>query len=240
MTRPHARPEARPDAPPLILPDARPHAALRPRRMARGAVLAGALLAASCAPRAIALAGESASPARIPVARLAPGTHQVTFTWSYRDPDMFASGEGAVRIAAPDSARIDLFLRGGMGSGFAIVLGDSIFTPGGAMIARFLPPVSMFWAALGRLAVPPGDTTVRVDGAITRADIGYAADVLRVAFERDRLASIERIAGGSVIERVGRGVTEIRYEHYTARRSLALTITRTQPAGPFDAAIWSR
>ena len=145
---------------------------MMPRRLTRHLALGlAAITVASCAPRAVALAGAVAAPARLPLARLAAGSQQLTFTWTYRDPDMFAAGEGAARVAGPDSARLDLFLRGGMGSGFAIVLGDTIFTSGGAMVARFLPPVSMFWAALGRLAVPPGDTTVRVEGAMIRADI---------------------------------------------------------------------
>ncbi|MBI2796388.1 MAG: hypothetical protein HYX65_06780 [Gemmatimonadetes bacterium] len=212
---------------------------MRGRAVARCALVAAALVAASCTPRAVALAGAPVEPARLPAARLAPGSQQITFTWTYRDPDQFASGEGAARVAGPDSARVDLFLRGGLGSGFAIVLGDSIFSPGGSTLMRFLPPVSMFWAALGRLAVPPGDTTVRMEGTVLRADIRRGPAVMRVEFDGERLAWIENIERGGIVERVTRGARVLTYEHFVARRALSLTITRTQSVGPFDAAIWT-
>ena len=213
-------------------------------RGARNARRAAALLVATmaaCAPRAVALTGSVVAPARIPDTRLTPGAQHVVFKWNYRDPDMFASGDGAARIVAPDSVRIDLFVAGGMGSGYAIVIGDSTWSPAGERLNRFLPPVSMLWAALGRLAVPAGDTTVRVDGATMRADIARGASVMRVAFTGDRLTVIEHIEGGAIRERVEHqpGPAEtIQYDQFGAHRTLTLTITRRQPAAGFDAQIW--
>lgn len=194
--------------------------------------------AAACAPRATTLTGVAVAPQRIPVAQLAPGAQQLTFTWEYRDSELFASGEGAARITAPDSARLDLFMRGGMGNGFAVVLGDTIHAPGGGLLSRLIPPAAMFWAAVGRLAVPPGDTTVRIDGGVMHADIRHGATTMRVAFNGERLASIETIRDDGVIERATRTGAELRYEHFTAHRVLLLTVTRTQAVEPFDASIW--
>ena len=196
------------------------------------------LVAAGCAPRAVALAGVAVAPLRMPRAQLAPGLQQITFTFEYRDNEMFASGEGAARVASPDSARLDLFLRGGVGSGFAIVLGDTVHAPGGALMRRLLPPTAMFWAALGRLAVPPGDTTVRVEGNIVRADIRRGPNTMRVAFEGDRLTSIENIEGDGIVERATRAGERLTYEHFAAHRRLTMIVTRTQPVESFDAAIW--
>jgi len=197
--------------------------------------------ACGCVPHAAALTGTIAAPTRIPDARLVPGAQHVVFRWEYKDPDMFARGEGAARVIAPDSVRIDLFLDGGLGSGYAIVIGDSAWSPAGERLNRFLPPVAILWAALGRLAVPPGDTTVRVDGAIARADIARGASVMRIAFTGERLTTIEHIEAGSIRERLERqaGPPEaIRYEQFSAHRSLTLTITRRQPSAGFDAKIW--
>ena len=208
----------------------------------RAAALALAV-AGGCTPRAAALVGAVAAPTHIPAARLAPGAQHVVFRWEYRDPDMFATGEGAARIVSPDSVRIDLFLDRGMGSGYAIVIGDSAWSPAGEQLHRFLPPVSMLWGALGRLAVAPGDTTVRVDGDTTRADIARGASVMRVAFTGDRLTTIEHIEGGGIRERVTRGdgaLETIHYDQFGAHRSLTLTVTRRQPAAGFDAKIWQR
>lgn len=203
------------------------------------ALLAALTLAAGCAPRATALVGTEVAPSRIPVAALPRARQLVAFTWAYEDADLRAQGEGAARVAPPDSARLDLFLAGGMGGGQALVLGDSLILPSsGGMLKRFLPPVAMFWAALGRLAVPPGDTAVRVDGATTRADIARGPDVMRATFEGGQLAVLEHVVGGSIAERLTRAGPRLTYEHLGYRRRLTLVLTRTTDAASFDAAIW--
>ena len=95
------------------------------------------------------------------------------------------------------------------------------------------------WAALGRLAVPPAaDTTARVDGDTLRADIGRV-DPWRVTFVGGRLVRLERIVGTRIQEWVDRASPDtIRYRHEGARRSLTLTILRTQTVPAFDASIW--
>ncbi len=198
-----------------------------------------AVLLAGCVPRAVALAGAAVTPTRLPLSVLARAHQTIAFTWAYQDADLRAQGDGAARVAAPDSARLDLFLAGGMGGGRAVILGDSLYLPpNGGMLKRFLPPVAMFWAAIGRLAVPPGDTTVRVDAARTSADIARGRETMRVTFDGERLASLERISEGGIVERVIRGDAKTEYEHLGNRRHLTLVITRTTDAASFDAAIF--
>lgn len=210
-------------------------------RIRRFAWLPCVLALASCVPKAAGLVGAAVTPARLPAAILARAHQTIAFTWAYQDADLRAQGEGAARVAAPDSARLDLFLSGGMGGGRALILGDSLFLPAnGGMLKRFLPPVAMFWAVLGRLAVPPGDTTVRVDASRTSADIARGPETMRVTFEGDRLATLERISEGGIVERLVRGENKTDYEHLGARRHLTLVITRTADAASFDAAIWQR
>ncbi len=203
------------------------------------ACLAALALAAGCAPRAPALTGAPVEPSRLPTTELPRARRLVAFTWAYEDADLRAQGEGAARVAPPDSARLDLFLAGGLGGGQALVLGDSLILPGsGGMLKRFLPPVAMFWAALGRLAVPAGDTAVRVDGATTRADSARGADVMRATFEGGQLAVLEHVGGGTIAERLVRTGPRLVYEHLGFRRRLTLVLTRTTDAASFDAAIW--
>lgn len=161
--------------------------------------------------------------------------------WEYQDRDIVARGDGAVRIASPDSARLDLFLDGGFGGARAVVIGDSVRVPANGDYARkLLPPTSLFWAALGRLAVPAlPDTVVRVDGDTVHADIGRET-IWRVKFVGSRIVRAERIEGGRIIERVERLADDkVKYEHNTQHRSLSLTVTRTTPVGPFDETIWT-
>lgn len=162
------------------------------------------------------------------------------------DPDLVARGEGAARIAPPDSARLDFFLAGGLGSGAAVLIDDELRLPSRAddMGRRLVPPPPLLWATLGRLALPPlRDTVARVDSDTLRADIGLPV-AWRVTFVRDTLRKVERVDGGRVVEWVERwsgsgGAEErVRYRHEVSRRRLDLFITRSDEVSAFDPAIW--
>ena len=88
------------------------------RRLARSAVafgLAGA--AAGCVPKLTPLSGSEVPASRLPNTQLPPGHRRIIFKWDLQDGEMNARGDGAARIAAPDSARLDFFLGGGFGQG---------------------------------------------------------------------------------------------------------------------------
>ena len=191
------------------------------------------------APRAGGLRGTPV-PARFPETELARGRQRVVFRWEYVDQALAAKGEGVARIAAPDSVRLDFFLDGGLGGGFAIIIADSISTPGGDDVRRYLPPVPLLWAALGRLAVPAApDTVAKVDGGSLRADIGRNP-TWRVTFAGEKLTRLERIVDRRRQEWVARNANEVRYQNERSSRSLTLRITSTDEASPFDPAIWRR
>ena len=101
---------------------------------------------------------------KLPRTVIPSGHRKIVFNWELDDREMSGRGEGAARIASPDSARLDFFL-GGVGSlgGAAVLIGDSLRTPGGGdMIRRLVPPPTLLWAALGRVALPNlPDTAIR-------------------------------------------------------------------------------
>jgi len=198
-------------------------------------------LALACAPRLTPLDGTSA-PASLPRSDLSRGHQRVVFRWEMEDPDMLTRGDGAARVAGPDSVRLDFFLAGGLGGGAAVLIGDALRLPPGAedLARRLIPPAPLLWAALGRLAVPPlRDTTARVDGDTLRADIG-SPTVWRVTFVRDTLRRLERVADGRVVEWVERrsGDGRVRYQLEPNRRRLDLFISRSDPS-VFDPTIWT-
>lgn len=193
----------------------------------------------ACAPRAGSLKG-APTPARFPVTDSPRGHQRIVFRWDYVDQALAAKGEGIARVSTPDSVRLDFYLDGGLGAGFAIVIDDSISTPGGDQVRRYLPPVALLWAVLGRLAVPPvPDTVAKVDGQALRADIGRNP-VWRVTFVAEHLTRLERIVDGRRLEWVGRSGPDIRYQNERSSRSLTLKITSTDEAPPFDPTIWRR
>lgn len=193
----------------------------------------------SCVPPSLHPLAGAPAPAVLPATSIPLGHHQLLFDWELEDGDISARGQGVARIAYPDSARLDLFLAGGFGSGAAVLIGDSVQTTGGTMVRRFIPPAPLLWATLGRAALPPvRDTTARVDGELLRVDIGMPVN-WRLTFHRDTLRRIERVRDGRIIEWVERSGNAVRYHSEEARRSLSLTIRSTAEVAPFDASIWS-
>jgi hypothetical protein len=192
-----------------------------------------------CVPTAPPLGGVLAPDRSLPALQLAAGHRHIVFKWDYQEGDIAARGDGSVRSAAPDSARLDFFLGGGLGAGAAVLIGDSLRSPHAEPARRYIPPSPMMWAALGRLAIPPlPDTIVRVDGEMLRADVGRPVQ-WRVAIRGDTLVALEHISEGKITESLTRQANGVVvYQKPGARRRLALTVLRDQP-GSFDETIWS-
>jgi hypothetical protein len=197
------------------------------------------IFAAACVPSAAPLKGVLAPDRSLPPLALAPGHRHVVFKWEYQEGEITARGDGSVRTASPDSARLDFFLGGGLGAGAALLIGDSLRSPHAELARRYIPPTPMMWAALGRLAIPAlPDTTVRVDGDVLRADVGRPVQ-WRVAIRGDTLLALEHISGGKITESLSRDASgAMVYTAPGARRRLTLTVLREQP-GSFDDSIWS-
>ncbi|MEP7383913.1 MAG: hypothetical protein ABI910_19660 [Gemmatimonadota bacterium] len=196
------------------------------------------MLLVACAPRVSPLTGLPVVE-RLPTSALPSGHTRLVFRWEYGDPIFSAKGEGVARIAAPDSVRLDFFADGGVGGGFAILVGEQLSTPANEDAMRYLPPVPLLWAALGRLQVSGQDTTARLQGDTLRADIGKGP-VWRVAFAGTGLVSLQRIDGGRLRESVVRDSSLISYRNFGSRRRLTLTLTRRLADPPYDEAIWHR
>lgn len=210
------------------------------RRLLQLSALCVAITAIACVPRLTPLTGVEAPAGRLPATTIVPGHHKIVFNWELEDRDMNGRGDGAARIASPDSARLDFFFGGGFGGG-AVLIGDSLRVPSGVgdMVRRLIPPPTLLWAVLGRVALPNlPDTVIRVEGDTLRADIGNPV-AWRLTFRGDTLTRAERVDRGRVVEWVERGNgPQIRYRSETGRRSLRLTITKMDEVPEFDASIW--
>jgi hypothetical protein len=193
----------------------------------------------ACARAAAPLKGVLAPDRTLPAIAMPAGHRHFVFKWDYQEGDIAARGDGSIRTAAPDSARLDFFLGGGLGAGGAILIGDSLRTPHADLARKYIPPTPLLWAALGRLAIPAlPDTVVRLDGPLTRADIGRPVQ-WRVALRADTLVELQHISSGKITESLVRGADgTMTFEAPGARRTLRLTMLREEP-GSFDASIWS-
>jgi hypothetical protein len=202
-------------------------------------LLASALfLAIACAPRARPLSGTLSPERKLPTIEITPGHRRVVFRWDYEENALLARGEGAARIASPDSARVDLYLNGGILIGRAILIGNTIRATNQAQVEKFLPPPPMMWAAFGRLAIPPlPDTVVTMEGDVLHADIGRPA-TWRVKIVNNRVMQLARISGGRIVEMVTRDTGGRLLYEVPGRRKLWLGITRDEEVPAFDASIW--
>jgi hypothetical protein len=143
-----------------------------------------------------------------------------------------------MRVSAPDSARVDLFLNGGIAVGRAVLIGNTLRATNQAQVERFLPPPPMMWAALGRLAIPAlPDTVITVEGNLVHADIGRPA-AWRVTIKGSRIMRLARLSGGRIAELVTRDDGGRLLYEVPGRRKLWLGITRDDEVPAFDASIW--
>jgi hypothetical protein len=212
--------------------------------IARRAVLLilGVIMGAGCTPKLTPLANASPVPRTepLPIIQLPHRNQRIVFNWRLQEAELEVHGEGAARIAAPDSARIDLFVAGGLGSGAAWVIGDQMRLDAPDALKRVLPPPAFLWAALGRFAIPGGRDTVvaRSDSALT-AEIGPSPR-WRLAIRGDRIIRLERADGDKLVDRLERKADgSLVYFHAPTRRQLTLTITRVDSVATFDASIWT-
>src|SRR6478672_2153979 len=191
-----------------------------------------------CAPRVVPLKGAPAPERALPVLKLAPGHRKIVFHWDYQENSLMANGDGAIRVAAPDSARVVLFLNGGVFLGNATLIGDNLVAPNKAQVEKVLPPAAMMWAVLGRLAIPAlPDTVITVDGETLYADIGRPA-AWRVTIKGNRLMQLARLSGGRIAEVVTRDDGGRLLYEVPGYRKLWLGISRDDEVPAFDASIW--
>ena len=192
-----------------------------------------------CAPRAVPLKGAPAPERSLPVLQLTPGHRKIVFHWDYQENSLTANGDGAIRVASPDSARVDLFLNGGVFLGNATLIGDKLNAPNKAQVEKVLPPAAMMWAVLGRLAIPAlPDTVLTADGDVLYADIGRPA-AWRVTIKGNRLMQLARLSGGRIAEVVTRDEGGRLLYEVPGHRKLWLGISRDDEVPAFDASIWS-
>jgi hypothetical protein len=92
---------------------------------ARAALVTTAIVVAACVPHLSPLTGTPIPASAMPRPGMPPGRAKIVFNWELQDRETTTRGEGAARIASPDSARLDFYLAGGFGNGAAVLIGAS-------------------------------------------------------------------------------------------------------------------
>jgi hypothetical protein len=97
------------------------------------------------------------------VASTLPTDHQLyRFKWLLRDERGSAGGRGSVRVAPPESLRLDVAGPFGSGVASAVVVGDTaLWTDPADAISRLVPNYPLMWAMFGIARLPPGGVALR-------------------------------------------------------------------------------
>ena len=176
---------------------------------------------------------------------------QYSLHWIFRNARGSVKNRAAVRIAPPDSLRLDF--RGPFGkSGAAVVVGDSgVWAKPEGDLTELLKAAPLFWAALG---IPRGPArNVQVSGLETpeRRAWRYAGasdtfDFVEVRRKPMRLLAEMRRAGKIVglaeaeFNEGGDHVVSSRLDFPEAESRFTFTVDSLKPTESFDTDIWRR
>ena len=116
---------------------------------------------------------------------LPAGPIVIRFRWRYEDGRVRYAGRGSARIAPPDSLRFDYAGPFGLGSGAAVVIGDTVaWADPAASFRSLVPAIPMLWASLGMVRPPGAEAAVF---SLTRGYDGGPLVIWRFAQPGDTL-----------------------------------------------------
>lgn len=225
--------------------------ALTRRDFYLGAQVAGLALTACRGPGAVAPAGRFAPASeaefRAVAAATMPAGHQfVRFRWRTDDGQVAVSGTGAARLA-PDSLRVDLAVRLGVGRATLILTGDAVQAEPAQYVEQLLPDRFALWAAFGTIRLPdsvPGVARL-VDGARTFWRYGDPAGrVTTFELHGDTVAGVVRTEGDRPVARLAltRGadgaVSRARLTDLVRGAVFEVEFVSRQPSEPFAEDVW--
>lgn len=223
-------------------------------RLQRVSYLGALVLLAACPPSApsVTPAGAFRPSTREELAeaerRSAPRRREVIrFGWRSDDGSLQLSGQGAARIAPPDSLRVDMSAALGIGRATVIMTGNQVEAQPAAVVDRILPDRFALWALLGHLRAPAEVAAVeRLDdgdrfvwrvtdaqGRITLFEV--RADVLVGATreEQGRTTSVLQLT------RDGSGaLTRAQLTDFGRSLRIEVEISGREPSEPFAPETW--
>lgn len=226
--------------------------ALPQRHFYLGAVAAAGLAGGCHAPRPATPNGVFAPVPReafeAAAARTAPARRELLrIRWHSDDGRIAVSGSGAVRVAPPDSVRIDVAVRLGVGRGTMIVAGDSVWAEPADLVGQLLPDRFALFAALGVVRVPDGVSGFELLEDGERKFWRVTDDDGRTTtFEMrgDTLLGVtQQRAGAPVAQlRLVRGsdgaVTRAQVTDYERRARFEVDVANRQPSEAFPREVW--
>lgn len=175
-----------------------------------------------------------------------PGRTLIRFRWQYRNDKSAAGGRGSVRIASPDSLRLDTAGPLGSGAAAALVVGEqSVWVQPPDAIEKLVPNFPLMWAMFGIARLPAADARVEgvADSTATAWRYAMGADTMEYRRTASLLEGQYRSAG----KLVGRTETtfgpdgalvKARLTVPSVPARLDLTFTRVTKGAEFEPDVW--
>jgi hypothetical protein len=223
----------------------------------RSYLAAAALLgAAACTrgPASVVPAGAfvpmSADAFRAVAARTVPAAPElVAIRWSFDQGDAPVTGRGALRLAPPDSLRLDIGLPV-IGRATLVLAGDSTWSKPAQLVEQVAPERALVWALFGMVRLPDDVTAIargaaadgsalyrlsRADGVVTTLVMRQGALVQATATRGTRTVGWLQLTRGpdGALERA----VTVDEEHAARFR---VTVDHRETSEPFPPEIWRR
>jgi hypothetical protein len=170
------------------------------------------------------------------------------FRWRFEDTQLRVSGQGAVRVAPPDTLRADIGAAFGLARSTVVLAGDDVVARPADVVERLLPDRFALWAALGTMRAPEGPLAVEkqeADGRVRWRVTDAAGRVTLFEVVDDRLVSVTREEAGRastmlVLTREGTdgAVRRARLTDYGRAARLDIEIMARETSEPFPPETW--
>jgi len=181
-----------------------------------------------------------------------PDNREIRFRWKFQnDREGSLAGRGRIRLALPDSVRLDAAGPLGLHSSAAVVVGDTaLWGEPEQDVQKLVPNYQLFWAMLGIARLPRGTEAARhfADGTLAAWQFSLGQDTVEYIRENGtvpRLIAEVRQNG----QRLGRVETKFGPDGFpTSSRlmvprpasKLELTFYQNVKARPFAPDTWTR
>jgi len=173
----------------------------------------------------------------------------IRFRWRYEDGRVKYAGRGSARIAPPDSLRFDYAGPFGLGSGAAVVIGDTVaWADPAANFRSLVPAIPMLWASLGMVQPPGGDAAVLGLAEPARAIWRFATSRDTLDFVatpgRERRLEAEWRRDGKIVARSRTRLDSLarpigaRIDFPEAKARFELTVVAVDTAAVIPPALW--
>lgn len=179
--------------------------------------------------------------------RTVPAARQIIrISWRADDGRLQVSGNGAARIAPPDSLRADIAATLGLGRATVMLIGDQAASQPAAVVDQVLPDRFALWAALGIMRAPTEMVTVeRLDDAARTVwrVTDRAGKITIFELGSGVLVSVSREEGGRTTSqmRLTRENGEVKHASLTdfgRNLRLEIEITGREPSDAFPPDTW--